>query len=122
MEKKQHGGTHYVDAPMQPWDVIDATFTPEQQIGYYRGNVIKYAMRLGSKDERALEAKKAAHYAEKLAERLEALRSIGDSDVVKALISVCDHLLCRLDRYNEADAEAMEAVNNANATIKRLRS
>jgi len=65
----QEGGTHYKDMTIQVWDVID-TWPIEQQIGYHRGNVLKYLMRMGSKDERLKEAKKAAHYAQKLVEVL----------------------------------------------------
>lgn len=67
---KQEGGTHYKEMPIEPWDVID-TWPLEQQIGFFRGNVLKYTMRLGSKDEMLKEAKKCRHYAEKLVEILE---------------------------------------------------
>ena len=67
---KQVAGTHYKDMGVEPWDVVD-TWPIEQQIGYHRGGVLKYTMRLGNKDERLQEAKKALHYAEKLVEILE---------------------------------------------------
>lgn len=66
----QEGGAHYKQMAIEPWDVID-TWPPEQQIGYHRGNVLKYTMRMGSKDERLKEAKKIRHYADKLIEVLE---------------------------------------------------
>ena len=66
----QVGGTHYKDKAVQPWDVVD-TWPLEQRIGFYRGNAQKYIMRLGDKDERLLEAKKAMHYMQKLIEVLE---------------------------------------------------
>jgi hypothetical protein len=66
----QYGGSHYKDAPIQPWDVID-TWPIEQQIGFYRGNALKYNMRFGSKDEELLEARKSLHYLQKLVEVLE---------------------------------------------------
>ena len=72
----QHGGTHYKDKAVQPWDVVD-TWPLEQRIGFYRGNAQKYIMRLGDKDERLLEAKKAQHYIQKLIEVLEAEASKG---------------------------------------------
>jgi hypothetical protein len=62
---KQEGGTHYKDMGVEPWDVID-TWSTAQQIGYHRGNILKYTMRLGSKDSSLQEAKKIRHYAEKL--------------------------------------------------------
>lgn len=66
----QEGGNHYKEMDIEPWDVID-TWPLEQRIGAYRAGVLKYTMRLGAKDERVGEAKKARHYAEKLAEVLE---------------------------------------------------
>ena len=69
-KERQEGGAHYKEMKVQPWDVID-TWPIEQQIGYHRGNVLKYTMRLGNKDERLQEAKKIRHYADKLIEVLE---------------------------------------------------
>jgi len=66
----QIGGDHYKTAAVQPWDVVD-TWPIEQQVGFHRGNVLKYVMRMGTKDENAKEIKKAAHYLQKLAEVLE---------------------------------------------------
>jgi hypothetical protein len=66
----QYGGDHYKKMNIQPWDVIDC-WSFEQQVGYHRGNILKYTMRMGSKDERIKEAKKIRHYAEKLIEVLE---------------------------------------------------
>ena len=42
----------------------------EQRIGFYRGNALKYIMRIGSKDEAATEVAKAQHYIQKLVEVL----------------------------------------------------
>jgi len=67
---KQYGGQHYKDMGIEPWDVID-TWPIEQRIGAYRAGVLKYVMRLGTKDERLKEASKCMHYAEKLVEVLE---------------------------------------------------
>lgn len=66
---KQVGGDHYAKLAIQPWDVIDQ-WPLEQRIGYYRGNALKYLFRLGSKDSGEQEARKAAHYCEKLADTL----------------------------------------------------
>ena len=67
--EKQVGGEHYKKMGVQTWDVVD-TWTQEQRIGYYRGNALKYVMRLGSKDASIQEAGKAIHYLEKLVEVL----------------------------------------------------
>lgn len=66
---KQVGGDHYKKMGIQTWDVVD-TWSREQRIGYYRGNALKYVMRLGNKDEEIQEAGKAIHYLEKLVEVL----------------------------------------------------
>lgn len=66
----QFGGDHYKNMAVEPWDVVD-TWPLEQQIGYYRGSALKYLMRCGNKDDREQELRKAAHYVQKLLERLE---------------------------------------------------
>jgi len=71
---RQEGGSHYKDMGVEPWGVVD-TWSLEQRIGYYRGSALKYLMRMGTKDARLQEAKKAAHYLEKLIETLHDSRS-----------------------------------------------
>ena len=66
---RQVGGTHYKNMDVSPWDVVD-TWPYEQRIGFYRGNALKYIMRLGSKDQSDQEASKGLHYLEKLVEVL----------------------------------------------------
>ena len=67
--EKQVGGMHYKAMGVEPWDVVD-TWPLEQRIGFYRGNALKYIMRLGSKDQSDQEASKGLHYLEKLVEVL----------------------------------------------------
>jgi hypothetical protein len=67
---RQIGGTHYKQMAVQPWDVVD-DWPLEQRIGYYRGNALKYLMRMGSKDQDAQEIGKGRHYIEKLLEVLQ---------------------------------------------------
>jgi len=66
----QIGGDHYKKPSIQPWDVVD-TWPIEQQVGFHRGNALKYVMRMGTKDESQREIRKAAHYLQKLSEVLE---------------------------------------------------
>ena len=68
--ERQVAGEHYMKMDIEPWNVID-TWPIEQRIGFYRGNALKYIMRMGSKDEAAQEIEKAGHYIEKLSETLE---------------------------------------------------
>lgn len=66
---RQVGGTHYKTKAVQVWDVVD-TWPLEQRIGFYRGNALKYLMRMGDKDLPEQEIEKGAHYLEKLLETL----------------------------------------------------
>lgn len=67
----QVGGSHYTAMATQPWDVVD-TWPLEQRVGLYRGNALKYLMRLHDKDSPDMNARKAEHYCAKLAETSEA--------------------------------------------------
>lgn len=62
----QVGGQHYKDMGVQPWAVMEAVLTPEEFIGYLKGNCIKYGMRAGKKDSD--DAGKFRHYHLKLKE------------------------------------------------------
>jgi hypothetical protein len=66
-DARQVDGTHYKDMPMQPWDVMQSVLTPEEFIGFLKGNIIKYSMRAGRKDG-SDDAGKAKHYRQKLQE------------------------------------------------------
>lgn len=64
---KQVGGTHYASKAVQPWTAMEAWMTPEQFVGFLRGNAIKYLAR--ADDKGGLDdIKKARHYIEKLVE------------------------------------------------------
>ena len=69
--KRQVAGDHYVKMGLQPWDVIDESFTKNEAAAFYRGNCIKYLMRAGKKGEFKEDIQKAQHYLEKLLEILE---------------------------------------------------
>ena len=62
----QVDGDHYTTMDIQPWEVMESVLTPEEFIGFLKGNIIKYAMRAGRK-EGTDDAAKAKHYANKLA-------------------------------------------------------
>ena len=47
----QVGGTHYVSMAVQPWEVMEAVMTREEFIGFLKGNIIKYSMRQGKKED-----------------------------------------------------------------------
>lgn len=43
------GGTHYKSKTVQPWQAMEAWFTPSQFIGFLRGNTLKYIARCEDK-------------------------------------------------------------------------
>ena len=63
----QIGGQHYKTMPVQPWDVMESVLTPDEFVGFLKGNVLKYSMRAGRK-EGSDDANKARHYMMKLEE------------------------------------------------------
>ena len=63
----QVGGTHYKQMPIEPWEVMDSVLTTEEFIGFLKGNVIKYSLRAGRKQD-SDDANKARHYMLKLRE------------------------------------------------------
>ena len=63
----QIGGDHYKNLAIEPWDVV-ATWTYNEQVGFYRGNVLKYLLRAFSKGKPLQDLNKAAHYLQKLIE------------------------------------------------------
>lgn len=69
---RQVGGQHYKTMGTEPWDVVDS-WPVDQQIGFHRGNALKYLMRMGSKDLAEQDIKKAVHYLQKLTEILEGI-------------------------------------------------
>lgn len=44
-----HNPAYYANMPVQPINLIRSILTPEELIGYLKGNAIKYAMRAGKK-------------------------------------------------------------------------
>ncbi len=83
METKQppDGGTsqeatHYQLLQQQPIEIMQTLFSPEEFKGFLRGNIIKYVLRYGHKDDCRKEAEKIAQYAQWLAmaERAETIK------------------------------------------------
>lgn len=60
---------HY-QGEVQPIEIMQANMTPEEFVGFLKGNIIKYACRMGKKDKPEKEAAKIARYAEWLAEAI----------------------------------------------------
>lgn len=68
----QIGGDHYMNMGVEPWDVVDS-WSLEERMGFFRGNALKYLMRMGSKGAALEDAQKARHYMDKLIETLKVL-------------------------------------------------
>ena len=66
-DEKQIGGSHYKDMTVQPWAVMKSVLTPEEFRGFLKGNIIKYSMRQGKKED-SDDGNKALHYIQKLEE------------------------------------------------------
>ena len=60
---------HYELLAIEPWNIMEANFPPEQFVAYLKGNIIKYTLR--DKRQALTDAQKIKHYAEKLIEVLE---------------------------------------------------
>ena len=58
----QHGGTHYKNKAVQPWDYIVGN-----NLGYLEGNIVKYVSRWRDKGG-IQDLQKARHYLDKLIE------------------------------------------------------
>tara|TARA_R110002020_G_scaffold475368_1_gene709764 strand:- start:544 stop:828 length:285 start_codon:yes stop_codon:yes gene_type:complete len=56
---------------MEPFDVIRKTLTPEEYIGFLKGNILKYRLRAGKKGDASICIAKSDWYANKLAEFVE---------------------------------------------------
>ena len=63
----QVGGDHYRNKAIQPWDAMEAWFSPDEVKGFMRGNALKYLARY--RDKGGVEdLRKARHYLDKLIE------------------------------------------------------
>lgn len=61
-QRRQVGGTHYVQYAIQPWDIIDC-----YRLDFYEGSALKYLLR--RKDNRLQDLEKCKHYLERLIEK-----------------------------------------------------
>ena len=67
----QIGGDHYKSMAVEPWHAMKAWLTPEEYVGFLRGNIIKYHARANSgKEDKLIQIQKAGHYQKQLEEFL----------------------------------------------------
>lgn len=76
----QHGGTHYKEMGIQPWDFVLSMAELNrdewlQAVGFFRWNAFRYLARAGRKDDAEQEAQKSSQYVEVL----EHLYALGKS-------------------------------------------
>lgn len=62
--QKEKVSAHYRTLEIEPFEIIEKDFTPEEQRGYYKGNILKYTLR--DKGQNQEDAVKIQVYAEKL--------------------------------------------------------
>ena len=62
--QKEKVSEHYSTLEIEPFEIIEKDFTPEEQRGYYKGNILKYTLR--DKGQNQEDAVKIQVYAEKL--------------------------------------------------------
>lgn len=74
--------THYQIADKQPIEIIQMYLTPMEFQGYLRGNVIKYILRCGHKDEPQKEIEKSIQYSKWLIEAIQG-KTINPMDPIK---------------------------------------
>lgn len=63
-DKKEKVREHYRNLEIEPFEIIEKNFTPEEQRGFYKGNILKYTLR--DKGQNQEDAVKIQVYAEKL--------------------------------------------------------
>ena len=68
---------HYELLAIEPWEIMEANFPPEEFVAYLKGNIIKYTLR--DKGQALSDAQKIKHYAEKLIEVLETKENAKDN-------------------------------------------
>jgi hypothetical protein len=62
MEGSASSAKHYQVCGIQPIEVMQMYLTPEEFRGYIKGNIIKYTLRFGHKDDIGKEAAKIEQY------------------------------------------------------------
>lgn len=65
-------------------DVLKNTLTPEELQGFLKGNILKYRLRAGKKDDAAKDLAKAEHYAGLLRELIEECEVPDQEEITEA--------------------------------------
>ena len=119
-DQKEKVNEHYRTLEIEPFEIIEKDFTPEEQRGYYKGNILKYTLR--DKGQNEEDAVKIQVYAEKLQdlERKVKVDKIVDTldKTKKKIDEAC--LLEELVKYLEESIQCRQAIINitGNADVK----
>ncbi len=70
---------HYLEAVVEPIKVMEKLFTKEELKGFIKGNILKYRLRMGHKDDIQKEVDKIRAYEQWLA-KLERGEALTDAD------------------------------------------
>lgn len=70
---------HYLEAVVEPIKVMEKLFTKEELKGFIKGNILKYRLRMGHKDDMQKEMDKIRVYEQWLA-KLERGEALTDAD------------------------------------------
>ena len=81
-EEINHPERYGGDTPYECIKVLKAWLSKEEYEGFLRGNAIKYICRLGKKDQKAQELKKAKWYIEKLIEEVDLAEKEDIQDLI----------------------------------------
>lgn len=119
-DQKEKVSEHYRTLEIEPFEIIEKDFTPEEQRGYYKGNILKYTLR--DKKQNQEDAVKIQVYAEKLQdlERKVKVDKIVDTldKTKKKIDEAC--ILEELVKYLEESIQCRQAIINitGNADVK----
>ena len=87
-------GYEYKKHPIQPFDVIKQCFSFEERKGFYRGNVLKYIMRMNDKGQEESDAQKALAYCQELVNVYEEKPKRFNQDEVQKVLSRHGKIQC----------------------------
>ena len=71
--------THYLESVVEPIKVMEKLFTKEELKGFIKGNILKYRLRMGHKDDIQKEMDKIRVYEQWLV-KLERGEALTDAD------------------------------------------
>jgi hypothetical protein len=79
VEEYDNHDKHYLEAVVEPIKVMEKLFTKEELKGFIKGNILKYRLRMGHKDDIQKEMDKIRVY-EQWLEKLERGEALTDAD------------------------------------------